>query len=68
MPKDGNTPAPAPHAREPRERDAIQTPVGSQDTHLEQLCELHTKLREEQEQLQQLQHILEQKAIGRAPD
>jgi hypothetical protein len=51
MPKDGNTPAPAPHAGEPREWDAIQTPMGSQDAHLEQLHELHTKLGEEQEQL-----------------
>jgi hypothetical protein len=51
MPKDDNTLAPAPHTGGPRERDAVQTPVGSQDADLEQLHELHAKLGEEEEWL-----------------
>jgi hypothetical protein len=42
--------------------------MGSHIAHLEQLCELHAKLGEEQERLQQLRHVLEQEAAGRAPD
>jgi hypothetical protein len=44
IPKDGNTSSLAPHAGQLRERDVVQTPAGSQDAHLEQLCELHAML------------------------
>jgi hypothetical protein len=36
--------------------------------HLEQLRELHNKLREEQQQLQQLRQALEREAAGKALD
>jgi hypothetical protein len=36
--------------------------------HLEQLCELHAKLREEQQRLQQLRQVLEREAAGRDPN
>lgn len=68
MPKDANAPASAPHAGEPREWHAVQSPLGTQSVHLEQLHELHAKLEEEQERLQQLRHVLEQETVGQAPD
>jgi hypothetical protein len=46
MPREANTPALAPHARDPREQGVAQTPMGSHITHLKQLCELHAKLGE----------------------
>jgi hypothetical protein len=54
LPREANTPspAPAPHAGNPREQGAVQIPAGSQIAHLEQLRELHAKLGEEHEQLQ----------------
>jgi hypothetical protein len=36
--------------------------------HLEQFCELHAKLREEQQQLQQIRRVLEMEAAGKVLD
>jgi hypothetical protein len=64
MPWEANTLAPAPHAIESREQDTVQTPTRSQIAHLEQLHELHAKLGDELEWLQQLGHVHEQEAVG----
>jgi hypothetical protein len=65
MPREANAPAPPPHARDPREQGAAQTPAGSHIAYLGQLRELHAKLGEEQQQLRQ---VLEREATVRAPD
>lgn len=59
---------PPPYAREAREPSEAQTPPGSHMAHLEQLRELHAKLREEQQCLQQLRHILEREAASKVLD
>jgi hypothetical protein len=48
--------------------DRTQTPLGSHEAHLEQLRELHGKLGEEQQRLQQLRQTLEGEAAGKALD
>lgn len=49
MPSNNNTPTPTLCVKGPRERDVDRTPVGSQDTQLEQLREIQAKLNEERE-------------------
>jgi hypothetical protein len=66
MPSNNNTPTPTLCVEGPRERDVDRTPVGSQDTQLEQLREIQAKLNEERECLRQLQQALEQEKAGRA--
>lgn len=48
MPKNDNTPAPAPHIKGPREQDVVGTHMGSQDAQLEQLHKIQAELGEEQ--------------------
>jgi hypothetical protein len=52
----------------PHNPDGAQTPPGSHVAHLEQLRELHNKLGEEQQCLQQLLQALEGEAAGKALD
>lgn len=59
---------PPPRIREAREPGGAQTPPGSHVAHLEQLQELHAKLGEEQQRLQQLRQVLEKEAAGKALD
>jgi hypothetical protein len=59
MPKNDNTPAPAPRIEGPRERDVVRTTAGSEDAQLEQLREIQAKLDEEQERLRQLWQVLQ---------
>jgi hypothetical protein len=46
--------------------NGTHTPPGSRDAHLEQLQEMHDKLGEEQQRLQQLRQALEGEATGKA--
>lgn len=57
---------PPPRIREAREAGRAQTPPGSHVAHLKQLRELHAKLGEEQQRLQQLRQVLEKEAAGKA--
>jgi hypothetical protein len=61
MPQEGDQPP-------PHNPDGAQTPLGSHEAHLKQLQQLHDKLGEEQQRLQQLQQALEGEAAGKALD
>lgn len=61
MPPEGNQPP-------TYNLDRAQTPPRSREAHLEQLQELHSKLREEQQCLHQLRQALEGEAAGKALD
>jgi hypothetical protein len=66
MPREGDRPPP--RVQEVVEPSGAQTPPGSHVAHLEQLRELHNKLREEQQRLQQLRQALEREATSKALD
>jgi uncharacterized protein YhaN len=61
MPQEGDQPP-------PHNPDGAQTPLGSHEAHLRQLRQLHDKLEEEQQRLQQLRQALEGEAAGKALD
>jgi hypothetical protein len=66
MPRNNDAPAPASHVEILRELAEARTPVGGQDTQLEQLREMQAKLDKEREQLMQLRQNLKQEWAGRA--
>jgi hypothetical protein len=59
MPREGDQPP-------PRDPDGAQTRLGSHVAHHEQLRELHNKLGEEKQRLQQLRQAFEGEAAGKA--
>jgi hypothetical protein len=66
MPEDDDPPGPAPRVDILRERAVVPVPAGGQDTQLEQIREMQTKLDEEAGQLVQLRQNIEQEWAGRA--
>jgi hypothetical protein len=66
MPEDDDPPGPASRVDIPRELAVVPVPAGGQDTQLEQICEMQTKLDEEAGQLVQLRQNVEQEWVGRA--
>jgi hypothetical protein len=66
MPEDDDPPGPAPRVDILRELAVVPVPAGGQDTQLEQIREMQTKLDEEAGQLVQLWKNIEQEWAGRA--
>jgi hypothetical protein len=66
MPEDDDPPGPAPRVDILRELAVVPVPVGGQDTQLEQIREMQTKLDEEAGQLVQLRQNIKQEWAGRA--
>jgi hypothetical protein len=66
MPEDDDPPRPAPRVDILRELAVVPVPAGGQDTQLEQIREMQTKLDEEAGQLVQLRQNIGQEWAGRA--
>jgi hypothetical protein len=66
MAEDDDAPVPASRVEIPRELAMVQVPAGGQDTQLEQLREMQSKLDEEVGRFVQLQQNIEQEWAGRA--
>jgi hypothetical protein len=66
MPEDDDPPRPAPRVDILRELAVVPVPAGGQDTQLEQIREMPSKLDEEAGQLVQLRQNIEQEWAGRA--
>jgi hypothetical protein len=66
MPEDDDPPGPAPRVDILRELAVVPVPAGGQDTQLEQIREMQTKLNEEAGRLVQLRQNIEQEWAGRA--
>jgi hypothetical protein len=66
MPEEDDPPVPASCFDIPRELDVVPVPAWGQDTQLEQIREMQTKLDEEAGQLVQLRQNIEQEWAGRA--
>jgi hypothetical protein len=66
MPEDDDPPGPASRVDILRELVVVLVPAGGQDTQLEQIHEMQTKLDEESWQLVQLRQNIEQEWVGRA--
>jgi hypothetical protein len=66
MPEEDDAPVPVSRVEIPRELAVVPVPVGGQDTQLEQLREMQTKLGEEAGRLVQLRQNIEQDWAGRA--
>jgi hypothetical protein len=67
MPENGDPPGPAPRVDILRELAVVPVPTGGQDTQLEQIREVQTRLDEEAGQLVQLRQNIGQERAGRAP-
>jgi hypothetical protein len=66
MPEDDNAPVPASRVEIPRELAVVPVPMGGQDTQLDQLREMQTKLDEEAGRLMQLRQNIKQEWAGQA--
>jgi hypothetical protein len=66
IPEDDNAPVPASRVEIPRELAVVPVPAGGQDTQLEQLHEMQTKLDEEAGRLVQLRQNIKQEWACRA--
>jgi hypothetical protein len=66
MPENDDAPTLASHVEIPRELAVVRVPAGGQDTQLEQLRKMQTKLDEETGRLVQLRQNIEQEWVGRA--